>query len=50
MVPATVDSIIAGIFMIANRENYHFCYTNSTSIYKYVYFKTVFFGDISGDS
>jgi hypothetical protein len=50
MVLAAVDSIIAGIFMVAKREFYRCCYTNRTSIYKYIYSKTVFFGDISGVS
>ena len=45
-----VDIIIAGIFVVANHECYHCCYTNCNSIYKYVYSKTVFFADISGDS
>jgi len=44
-----VDSIIAGIFFVANHEFYHCSYTNFTSIYKYVYLKAVFFADISGN-
>jgi hypothetical protein len=50
MVLAAVDSIIVGIFIVANYECYHCCYTNCTRICKYVYSKTVFFASNSGDS
>ena len=50
MVLETVDIIIAGIFIVANHECYHCCYTNCSSIYNYVYLKAVFFVDISSNS
>ena len=37
MVLVAVDIIVVGIFIVANHECYHCCYTNFTSIYNYVY-------------
>jgi hypothetical protein len=46
MVVAAVDNIIASIFIVANLECYHCCYTNCTSIYKYVYLKAGVWGSV----